>query len=89
MRAEAPALIVLDLMMPQVTGFDVVQGLRNSPETAGIPVIVLTAKLLTREDRALLSGKVQQVMEKTHFNSIGLLAEVKRALAGRQHATWH
>ena len=88
-RAEAPALIVLDLMMPQVTGFDVVQGLRNSPETAGIPVIVLTAKLLTREDRALLSGKVQQVMEKTHFNSIGLLAEVKRALAGRQHATWH
>ncbi|WOB10458.1 response regulator [Piscinibacter gummiphilus] len=88
-RAEAPALIVLDLMMPQVTGFDVVQGLRNSPETAGIPVIVLTAKLLTREDRALLSGKVQQVMEKTHFNSIGLLAEVKRALAGRQHTTWH
>ncbi len=88
-RAEAPALIVLDLMMPQVSGFDVVQGLRNSPETAGIPVIVLTAKLLTREDRAMLSGKVQQVVEKTHFNSIGLLAEVKRALAGRQRASWH
>jgi signal transduction histidine kinase/DNA-binding response OmpR family regulator/CHASE3 domain sensor protein len=87
-RAEAPALIVLDLMMPQVSGFDVVKGLRNNPETAGIPVIVLTAKLLTREDRALLSGKVQQVMEKTHFNSIGLLAEVKRALAGRQRANW-
>lgn len=88
-RAEAPALVVLDLMMPQVSGFDVVQGLRNNPETAGIPVIVLTAKLLTREDRALLSGKVQQVMEKTHFNSIGLVAEVKRALAGRQHTNWH
>ncbi|HEY0821970.1 MAG TPA: response regulator, partial [Rhizobacter sp.] len=88
-RAEAPALVVLDLMMPQVSGFDVVQGLRNHPDTAGIPVIVLTAKLLTREDRALLSGKVQQVMEKTDFNSIGLVAEIKRALAGRQHATWH
>jgi signal transduction histidine kinase/DNA-binding response OmpR family regulator/CHASE3 domain sensor protein len=84
-RSEAPALIVLDLMMPQVSGFDVVHGLRNHPDTAGIPVIVLTAKLLTRDDRALLSGKVQQVMEKTNFNSIGLLAEVKRALAGRAH----
>ncbi|MBL0726931.1 response regulator [Piscinibacter sp. HJYY11] len=88
-RSEAPALVVLDLMMPQVSGFDVVQGLRNHPDTAGIPVIVLTAKLLTREDRALLSGKVQQVMEKTDFNSIGLLAEIKRALAGRRPPTWH
>jgi signal transduction histidine kinase/DNA-binding response OmpR family regulator/CHASE3 domain sensor protein len=88
-RSEAPALIVLDLMMPQVSGFDVVRGLRNHPDTAGIPVIVLTAKLLTQEDRALLSGKVQQVMEKTDFNSMGLVAEIKRALAGRQRAAWH
>ena len=88
-RSEAPALIVLDLMMPQVSGFDVVRGLRNHPDTAGIPIIVLTAKLLTHDDRALLSGKVQQVVEKTQFNSIGLLAEVKRALVGRQHANWH
>jgi signal transduction histidine kinase/DNA-binding response OmpR family regulator/CHASE3 domain sensor protein len=88
-RSEAPALIVLDLMMPQVSGFDVVRGLRNHPDTAGIPVIVLTAKLLTDEDRALLRGKVQQVMEKTDFNSIGLVAEIKRALAGRQRAAWH
>jgi signal transduction histidine kinase/DNA-binding response OmpR family regulator/CHASE3 domain sensor protein len=88
-RHEAPALVVLDLMMPQVSGFDVVHGLRNHPDTAGIPVIVLTAKLLTRDDRELLSGKVQQVMEKTNFNSIGLLAEVKRALAGRQPRAWH
>ena len=84
-RSEAPALVVLDLMMPQVSGFDVVHGLREHPDSAGIPIIVLTAKLLTRDDRALLNGKVQQVMEKTRFNSIGLLAEVKRALAGLQH----
>ncbi|MBX3618483.1 MAG: response regulator [Rhizobacter sp.] len=87
-RSQPPSLIVLDLMMPQVSGFDVVYGLRNHPDTAGIPVIVLTAKLLTREDRALLSGKVQQVMEKTNFNSIGLLAEVKRALVGRARQPW-
>lgn len=80
-RSDPPALIVLDLMMPQVSGFDVVQGLRGHPDTAGIPIIVLTAKLLTRDDRAQLSGKVQQVMEKTNFHSLSLLAEVKRALA--------
>jgi signal transduction histidine kinase/CheY-like chemotaxis protein/CHASE3 domain sensor protein len=80
-RNDPPALIVLDLMMPQVSGFDVVQGLRGHPDTAGIPIIVLTAKLLTRDDRAQLSGKVQQVMEKTNFHSLSLLAEVKRALA--------
>jgi signal transduction histidine kinase/CheY-like chemotaxis protein len=79
-RSQPPALIVLDLMMPQVSGFDVVHGLRGHPDTADIPIIVLTAKLLTRDDRAQLSGKVQQVMEKTDFHSIGLLAEVKRAL---------
>jgi signal transduction histidine kinase/DNA-binding response OmpR family regulator/CHASE3 domain sensor protein len=88
-RNAAPALIVLDLMMPQVSGFDVVQGLREHPDTAGIPVIVLTAKLLTQDDRSQLSGKVQRVMEKTHFNSIGLVAEVKRALVGREPRAWH
>lgn len=83
-RSDPPELIVLDLMMPHVSGFDVVHGLRGHPDTAGIPIIVLTAKLLTRDDRTQLSGKVQQVMEKTDFHSIGLLAEVKRALA-RKH----
>ncbi len=83
-RSDPPELIVLDLMMPHVSGFDVVHGLRGHPDTADIPIIVLTAKLLTRDDRAQLSGKVQQVMEKTSFHSLGLLAEVKRALARRQ-----
>ncbi|MET0334698.1 MAG: response regulator [Rhizobacter sp.] len=88
-RNAAPALIVLDLMMPQVSGFDVVHGLRNHPDTAGIPIIVLTAKMLTHDDRSQLSGKVQRVMEKTNFNSIGLIAEVKRALVGREPRAWH
>ncbi len=88
-RSNPPALIVLDLMMPQVSGFDVVQGLRGHPGTAGIPIIVLTAKLLTRDDRAQLSGKVQQVMEKTNFHSLSLLAEVKRALARQRPPKAH
>ncbi len=80
-RHHPPALIVLDLMMPQVSGFDVVRGLRENPLTAEIPVIVLTAKLLTHEDRQQLSGNVRRVMEKTEFDAIALVAEVKRALA--------
>jgi len=83
-RSAPPELIVLDLMMPQVSGFDVIHGLRGNPDTADIPIIVLTAKMLSRNDHAQLSGKVQQVMEKTEFHAIGLLAEVKRALARKR-----
>jgi signal transduction histidine kinase/CheY-like chemotaxis protein/CHASE3 domain sensor protein len=84
-RQQRPALIVLDLMMPQLSGFDVIEALRGRSDTADIPIIVLTAKLLTVQDRALLSGRVQQVMEKSEFQPASLLAEVKRALAkGRQ-----
>jgi CheY-like chemotaxis protein len=80
-RQQRPALIVLDLMMPQLSGFDVIEALRGRSDTADIPIIVLTAKLLTVQDRALLSGRVQQVMEKSEFQPASLLAEVKRALA--------
>jgi len=83
-RTQRPALIVLDLMMPQLSGFDVIEALRGSADTADIPIIVLTAKLLTPHDRALLSGRVQQVMEKSEFQPASLLAEVKRALARRR-----
>jgi signal transduction histidine kinase/DNA-binding response OmpR family regulator/CHASE3 domain sensor protein len=86
-RSDPPALIVLDLMMPHVSGFDVVDGLRGHPDTADIPIIVLTAKLLDRRDHAMLSGKVQHVMEKTGFHSMALLAEVKRALARQRRVT--
>ncbi len=85
-RHRPPALIILDLMMPQVSGFDVVDGLRSRPETADIPIIVLTAKLLTQDDRVQLHGRVQRVMEKSDFQSTSLLAEVKRALAKRTRA---
>ena len=80
-RQQRPALIVLDLMMPQLSGFDVIEALRGRSDTADIPIIVLTAKLLTAQDRALLSGRVQQVMEKSDFQPASLLAEVRRALA--------
>jgi CheY-like chemotaxis protein len=85
-RDGSTALIILDLMMPAVSGFDVVRALRADPATADIPIIVLTAKLLNNEDRTTLHGQVQQVLEKAEFLPASLLAEVRRALARHRHA---
>jgi len=80
-RHERPDAIVLDLMMPNVSGFDVVEQLASRADTADIPVLVLTAKLITAQDRELLRGRVQRIMEKAGFQATTLLAEVQRALA--------
>jgi PAS domain S-box-containing protein len=85
-RRELPDLIVLDLMMPMVNGFDVVAALHEQADTAGIPVLVLTAKKITAEDRAILNGNVASIMEKVQFDFDHFAAEVKRALSGRRLA---
>ena len=66
-RRELPNLIVLDLMMPEVNGFDVVEALKEHPDTARIPILVVTAKQITAEDRAKLNGFVAAIMEKGTF----------------------
>ncbi len=62
--ARRPAIIVLDLMMPEMNGFEVAATLRDDPTTAGIPIVVLTAKELTTQDRQRLHGKIQGVLAK-------------------------
>jgi Response regulator containing a CheY-like receiver domain and an HD-GYP domain len=83
-RQELPDLIVLDLMMPEVNGFDVVEALNEQPNTARIPILVVTAKRITAEDRAKLSGYVTTIMEKAEFDRDRFSAEVRRAMSGRQ-----
>ncbi len=83
-RLELPDLIVLDLMMPEVNGFDVVQALHEHPDTTRIPILVVTAKGITPEDRAKLNGYVATIMEKAEFNRDRFIAEVRRAMSGRQ-----
>jgi len=80
-----PDLIVLDLMMPEVTGFDVVHALKAKPETAAIPIIILTAKTITAEDRQRLHGDVVKIVEKNHFNGGGVIAEVRRIRKDGSH----
>ena len=85
-RRELPDLIVLDLVMPEVNGFDVVAALNADPATACIPVVVLTASTITAEDRSRLNGFVATVMGKAGFDSQRFLSEVRRAMAGPQTA---
>jgi PAS domain S-box-containing protein len=82
-RRERPDLIVLDLMMPEVTGFDVVSVLQENPDTADIPILVVTAKQITPEDRHRLNGYVMAIMEKSTFDRDRFISEVRRAMAGR------
>jgi PAS domain S-box-containing protein len=85
-RLERPDLIVLDLMMPDVSGFDVVEALRHDPDTARIPILIVTAKHVTDDDRAKLNGFVSAIMEKASFDGARFIAEVRRAMAGRTRA---
>jgi CheY-like chemotaxis protein len=85
-RRELPDLIVLDLMMPEVSGFDVVAALHGDERTASIPVLVLTAKPITAEDRAKLNCCVSTIMEKGEFDALQFGSEVRRAMSGRHLA---
>ena len=79
-RASPPDLIVLDLLMPETSGFEVMEELKSTPKTAHIPVIVLTAKPLGADEREQLNCRVLKVMEKSTFNHGRFMGEVRRAL---------
>jgi PAS domain S-box-containing protein len=83
-RQELPDVIVLDLMMPEVNGFDVVEALSDRPDTARIPILVVTAKQITAADRTKLNGYVTTIMEKTEFSRDRFMNEVRRATSGRR-----
>jgi threonine synthase len=70
-------LIILDLMMPGVDGFSVIDALKENPKTASIPVIVVTAKELTPEENERLDGQIHNLMQKGEFLSDDLTQEVE------------
>jgi GAF domain-containing protein/CheY-like chemotaxis protein/HAMP domain-containing protein len=76
-----PDVIVLDLMMPEMNGFDFLDALRENPEWRGIPVLVLTAMDLTDDDRRRLNGEVERILQKGASARDQLLDEVGRLLA--------
>lgn len=81
-----PDLIMLDLMMPEADGFEVVEALRANTATANIPVLIVTAKELTDAERRRLSADVVGVLQKgiyTHADISRVMSAVKHALAAR------
>jgi signal transduction histidine kinase/CheY-like chemotaxis protein len=76
-----PRLILLDLMMPVMDGFGFLAIMRARPEWRHIPVIVITAKDLTGEDRDRLTGMVEEVLEKNAYTREQLLERVREAVA--------
>lgn len=83
LRAKKPSLILLDLMMPEMDGFEFIRQLRSNPEWQSIPVIVITAKELTAEDRQRLNGQVERIVQKGSYRLDELIAEIRRAIALR------
>ncbi|KQP03453.1 histidine kinase [Methylobacterium sp. Leaf99] len=77
--AKKPCLILLDLMMPEMDGFGFLRALRAKPEWRDIPVVVLTAKDVTAEDRRRLAGQADRVLQKGRL-SLNDLSESLRSL---------
>jgi PAS domain S-box-containing protein len=76
-----PALILLDLMMPEMDGFQFTREVREHPEWRDIPILVMTAKDIDGEDRALLDGQVSRILQKGACAREELLAEISQRVA--------
>src|SRR6266568_2740709 len=78
-KADPPDLVLLDLMMPEVTGFDVVEALRADPRTHDTPIMILTARHLTEADKRHLNGHVSTILSRGSLGAadlLGLLQQV-------------
>ncbi len=78
---QLPHLILLDLQMPRMNGFEFIAEFRKNEAWRSVPVIVITALDLTAEDRARLSGQVETILQKGLFRRDDLLEEVRRLAA--------
>jgi signal transduction histidine kinase/DNA-binding response OmpR family regulator len=79
----APAVILLDLMMPEMDGFEVLDALAAHPQWREIPVIVITAKQLTAAERERLLGQARKVIEKGGASRLDIVAAINEAVRRR------
>jgi signal transduction histidine kinase/CheY-like chemotaxis protein/HAMP domain-containing protein len=84
---QSPDVVVLDLMMPGLSGFEVLAALRADPRTANIPVVIVTAKDLTIEEQLQLQAEAATLLQKGQFNADEFAQTIRRAVArGSQRA---
>jgi CheY-like chemotaxis protein len=83
MDREEPAIILLDLMMPEMDGFEFLSEIRSLPRASTVPVVVVTAKELTADERKQLNGQVTTVLQKGNHSRDELLSEIASQLGNR------
>ncbi|MBA2585826.1 MAG: response regulator [Chthoniobacterales bacterium] len=81
MAEQRPDLIILDLLMPKMNGYQFVAELHKHDEWQAIPIVVITASEVTLQDRVLLDGYVEKVLPKAALSEEALLAEIRDLIA--------
>ncbi len=79
-RSEHPNVILLDLMMPGLSGFDVVRALKSDQATSEIPILIVTAKDVTAEEQTMLHGHVVAILQKGDLPAVELAAWLRQTL---------
>jgi len=77
-QTERPALIILDLLMPGIDGFTVAEQLRADPATAEIPIVVLTSKTISQQDKERLNSHISLLARKAEFSRVEFVELVRR-----------
>jgi signal transduction histidine kinase/CheY-like chemotaxis protein len=80
LEAGPPELIILDLMMPEMDGFEFVAAVRKKEEWRAIPIVVVTAKDITADDRVRLNGQVKKILQKGALRREDLAREIRALL---------
>ncbi|MBN1332993.1 MAG: response regulator [Synergistales bacterium] len=75
-----PDILILDLLMPGMDGFEVIRKIKTSPDTVDLPVIIVTAKDLTLEERKALSGLAESVLGKTDHSASDIARDIKNTI---------
>ena len=81
LRGVSPSVVLLDLMMPEMDGFEFVAEFRRHAAWRAIPIVVITARDLSRDDRERLNGYVEKILQKGAHDRDHLLAEVRELVA--------
>ncbi len=78
LRASVPSLVFLDLLMPEMDGFEVVEKMKEDERLKEVPIVVLTAKEVTEQERASLNSKIKDIVQKEGLTREIILGEVNK-----------
>lgn len=81
LKTQRPDAVLLDMLMPGMDGFEVMRRIRENPQTAKIPIMVITAMWIGDEDRERINREAQGILQKGTFWIEELLKEVARIVA--------